>query len=194
MKKNAVLPLVTFVLALAGFSALADTATDTPAGFSELLTHLAQSDDSVGLAIAVVRSGKIDFIKTYGKREVSGDDAIDENTTFRIASLSKGMTATVIAQLLRERQIDLDMPVSDFSPEMLLSTPSATHALTLEHLLSHRTGLPPNAYDNLLEAGIPPADIRQRYPEVKPICSVGTCYAYQNIAFDAVTPLIENVE
>lgn len=194
--KRAALRIVTFALWLASFSAFADTttATDLPTDFSGLLAHLAQSEDCVGLAVAVVRAGEIELIKTFGKREVSGDAAIDENTTFRIASLSKGMTATVVAQLLREQQIDLAMPVSDFSPDLLLSSPDVTRALTLEHLLSHRTGLPPNAYDNLLEAGISPARIRQRYPEVEPICPVGTCYAYQNVAFDAVTPLIERVE
>jgi len=194
--KQVALRLVAFALWLASFCALADTptATDLPTDFSGLLTHLALSEDSVGFAVAVVRAGKIDLIKTYGKRDVSRSEAIDENTTFRIASLSKGMTATVVAQLLQEQQLDLNMPVSRFSPDLLLSSPAATRSLTLEHLLSHRTGLPPNAYDNLLEAGIPPPKIRQRYPEVKPICSVGTCYAYQNIAFDAVTPLIERVE
>jgi len=112
----------------------------------------------------------------------SGNGAIDENTTFRIASLSKGMTATVVAQLLREQRLDLDMPVSDFSPELLLSSPDATQALPLEHLLSHRTGLPPNAYDNLLEAGIPPVKIRQRYPEVDQSWhSVAVKEAYYNI-------------
>lgn len=195
--KRAALRIVT-LLWLTSFSAFAfadtTTATDLPTDFSGILAHLAQSENSVGFAVAVVRAGEIDLIKTYGKREVSGNAAIDENTTFRIASLSKGMTATVVAQLLREQEIDLDMPVTDFSPDLLLSSPDVTQALTLEHLLSHRTGLPPNAYDNLLEAGIPPAKIRQRYPEVEPICPVGTCYAYQNIAFDAVTPLIERVE
>ena len=160
--KQVALRIVTFTLWLASTSAVAGAtkATDLPTDFFGLVAHLAQSENSVGFAVAVVRAGEIDFIKTYGKREVSSNEAIDENTTFRIASLSKGMTATVVAQLLLEQQIDLDMPVSDFSPELLLSSPDATQSLTLEHLLSHRTGLPPNAYDNLLEAGFSPAKIR----------------------------------
>ncbi len=192
--RQVVLRLATLTLWLASATAYADIAADEPADFSGMLAHFAQSKDSVGLAVAVVRAGETDFIKTYGKREVGGTDPIDANTTFRIASLSKGMTATVVAQLLGEDQIALDMPVSEFSPGLRLASPDATQALTLEHLLSHRTGLPPNAYDNLLEAGVAPASIKQRYPEVEPICAVGTCYAYQNVTFDAVTPLIETVE
>ena len=62
----------------------------------------------------------------------------------------------------------------------------ADHAidLALGHLLSHQTGLPPNAYDNLLEAGTPIADIYAKYAKVKLICPVSKCYSYQNIAYD----------
>ncbi|MEM1143260.1 MAG: serine hydrolase domain-containing protein, partial [Pseudomonadota bacterium] len=105
-----------------------------------------------------------------------------------------GMTASVVAQLVGEEKVALTAHARDFAPEIQLETSGATEALTLEHLLSHRTGLPPYAYDNLLEAGIPPPDIRHRYAEVSSICPVGTCYSYQNVLFDAVTPLIEQVE
>jgi beta-lactamase class C len=74
-------------------------------------------------------------------------------------------------------------PATRFAPGLKLAGGAETR-LELGHLLSHQTGLPPNAYDNLLEAGTPVADIYPKYKGVKLICPVGGCYSYQNITFD----------
>jgi beta-lactamase class C len=52
--------------------------------------------------------------------------------------------------------------------------------------VSHQTGLPPNAYDNLIEAGQDADRVRARLADVDLICQPGQCYTYQNVAFAAV--------
>lgn len=179
----------------AGLSqAWAAETTETSNNFDAILEEIGQSADIVGLAVAVVRNGDVEAISTFGVRSIEGDDPIDKDTVFRLASLSKGIATSVIGQMVREQSVSLSMPVNTFSKTLRLKSDTALERLTLEDVLSHRTGLPPYAYDNLLEAGVPPATIRRRYSDVDPICAVGSCYAYQNVAFDTVTELIEAVD
>lgn len=139
--------------------------------------------DFVGLAVAVVRSGETAFIRTYGVTEIGSAAPVTPDTVFRIASLSKGFAATLAAIAVQEGKLDLNAPVGQFAPEYRLPAGGEKTA-TLEHLLSHRTGLTPNSYDNLLEAGVPIAQILPKYATAPTLCKVGACYSYQNISFD----------
>ena len=51
--------------------------------------------------------------------------------------------------------------------------------------LGHRLGLYRNAYDDKLEAGESPSAIRMSYASLASLCAPGTCWSYQNIAYDA---------
>ena len=149
----------------------------------DALQRAMDSGDFVGLAVAVVRDGETKFLKTYGVKEIGGDDAVTPDTLFRIASLSKGFASSLTGLAVSEGKLSLDAHATDFAPTLALAG-GAEKSLTLSHLLSQRTGLPPNAYDNLLEAGVPPEKILPQYRKVRPICGVGKCYTYQNITYD----------
>lgn len=138
--------------------------------------------DFVGLSVAVVSKGETKFLKTWGSVEADGA-RITPRTVFRIGSLSKGFASSLAGVAMSEGLLSPDDPATRFAPALKLSG-GAEKSLTLGHLLSQQTGLPPNAYDNLLEAGVTPSEIYSKYRSVKPICPVGKCYSYQNIAFD----------
>lgn len=147
------------------------------------LQRAMDTGDFVGLAVAVVRGGEITFLRTYGETEIGSGDAVDPDTLFRIASLSKGFASSLVGLAVSEGKLSLDQPAAGIAPELALPG-GGEKALTLADLLSHRTGLPPNAYDNLLEAGVLPGAILPQFRKVKPICPVSDCYAYQNITYD----------
>lgn len=155
------------------------------------IISVAQSGDNVGLAVAVVRGGEIVFVSTHGRRSLSGAEPIDKNTRFRIASLSKAFAATVVARLVAEEKLSLTDKASDFAPALRLKSDRQLSALTLENVLSHRAGLPPYAYDNLLEAGVDPDEILRRFGNVDLICPVGQCYGYQNVIYNIAASAIE---
>ena len=138
--------------------------------------------DFVGLAVAVVRNGETRLLKTWGEIEIGGD-AVTPATVFRIGSLSKGFASALAGLAMTEGLLSPSDPATRFAPGLRLAG-GAEKSLELGHLLSHQTGLPPNAYDNLLEAGTPIADIYPKYAKVKLICPVGRCYSYQNITYD----------
>lgn len=160
--------------------------------FEAQLDKAARTDDFVGLAVAVVRHGQVEMLRTYGVTEIGGSSPVTPHTTFRIASLSKGFAATLAGMAMEEGLLAPDTPVSPYVPAYALKG-DAQKLVTVEELLSHRVGLPPNAYDNLLEAGVPVADILRRYRSVAPICRVGTCYAYQNVSYNIIGDVLAAV-
>ncbi len=184
-----------FCFFISALSAQADSLPSSKEDrFRAILAEAAQSDDIVGLAAVLVRDGEITFIDTYGHREMAGDDPIDQSTVFRIASLSKGFAASVVGQRIETGELSLSEGVSGYVPELQLKNSSQLRNLTLENVLSHRTSLPPYAYDNLLEAGVAPAEILSEFGGVDPICPVGQCYAYQNVMYDIAARVIEKVD
>ena len=147
------------------------------------LAKAMDTGDFVGLSVAVVHDGDVRFLRTYGETEAGSGRPVDPDTVFRIASLSKGFASSLVGLAVSEDKLSLSAPVSGFAPELALPR-GGEKSLTLADILSHRTGLPPNAYDNLLEAGILPEAILPEYRKVKPTCPVSDCYAYQNIPYD----------
>lgn len=159
--------------------------------FEKVLSEIGNSENMVGLAVAIVRDGEVSFMQTYGVREVGGVDKVTHETTFRIASLSKAFAATVAVQLEHENKLALNDPAIASNSEFQLKSQAQAELVTLEHVLSHRLSLPPYAYDNLLEAGVDPKRILSEMKKVEPICKVGSCYAYQNVGFNMIASAIE---
>ena len=190
-------------LFLAAFAATASEAAEAPATSPGAADYLASeleraidqafaSGDFVGLSVAVVRRGETELLKSWGVVEAGGAEKVTPETVFRIASLSKGVAASLAAVAMTEGLLAPDDAALPYAPGLVLAG-GAEHALTLGHLLSHQTGLPPNAYDNLLEADVPVDEILPKYKGVKLICPVGKCYSYQNIAFDIVGRALSSV-
>lgn len=150
--------------------------------FEAALDAAFATGDFVGLSVAVVKNGETKFLKTWGAVSIGGAP-VTPDTVFRVGSLSKGFTGALAGLAMVEGKLSPSDPVTRFAPSFRLAG-GAESALELGHVLSHQTGLPPNAYDNLLEAGTPVADIYPKYRSVKLICPVGKCYSYQNVAFD----------
>ncbi|MBI1360699.1 MAG: serine hydrolase [Alphaproteobacteria bacterium] len=159
--------------------------------FAAELDQAAKAPDFVGLAVAVVKHGHIALVRTYGVREAGTDEKVTPDTVFRLASLSKGFAATLAELEIRQGKFLLSDPVTKSVPQFKLKTETDTDAVTVEDVLSHRTGLPPYAYDNLLEAGVSPDEVLSRYADVKLTCKVGECYTYQNTAFNMIAKVIE---
>ncbi|WP_156678689.1 serine hydrolase domain-containing protein [Sphingomonas profundi] len=156
------------------------------------LTRLMQSKEMVGLGIAVVEHGELRFVKGYGVTTAGSDDKVTANTVFRWASLSKGMASTMVGELAAEGKLSLDDPVSRYSPSLKLPGGSERQ-VTIEDLLSHRLGIVKNAYDDKLEEGIDPRVIRIALGKLDRYCAPGTCFAYQNVAYDAASEVVRSV-
>ena len=142
-----------------------------------------------GLAVAVVEKGRLSFVHGYGSTSAEHGQPIDAQTVFRWASLSKTVSGTLSARLAADGLFSLSDPLEVFHTSLRLPG-DAQNGLTVEQLLSQRTGLPKNAYDDRLEAGEDPAAIRGSMAVISPACAPGTCHSYQNVAYDTITEVI----
>jgi CubicO group peptidase (beta-lactamase class C family) len=109
-----------------------------------LMLRLMSTYNVSGAALALIKDGGIFLEKGYGYRDREADAPVTTATLFNIGSISKSFTALGIAQLVDQHQVDLDTPVIRYIPELRLSDPQATQAVTLRQLLSHTSGLPPD--------------------------------------------------
>ena len=95
----------------------------------------------------------------------------------------------MVAKLAEEGKIDLDAPVANYAPDLKLPAGNEYKA-TVGDLLSHRLGLYRNAYDNKLEEGQDPSMLRASLAQLNATCAPGTCWSYQNVAYDASSEIV----
>ena len=155
--------------------------------------RLVRERGMVGMAVAIVERGQLNFVKGYGVTEGDGGgEPVTVRTAFRWASLSKTVAATMVAKLAEENRLSLGDPIAKFDTSLRLPLDREKSA-TLTQLLSHQLGLPKNAYDGLLEQGEDPRLIRRALGKIPPKCAPGACFSYQNVAFDTVSEIVARV-
>jgi len=94
-----------------------------------------------GMAICVVKDGKVEVMKGYGVRDVETKAPVTDETLFMIASNSKAFTGTALAMLDGEKRISLDDKVTKWMPDFKLYDEYSTKEVTIRDLLCHRIGL-----------------------------------------------------
>jgi len=153
------------------------------------LRRLAEKPTMVGLAVGIVENGRITFLNGYGETLEGSGDPVTPQTVFRWASVSKGVAGTIAAKLAEQGTINLNAPIANFRTSLRLPGGNENRA-TLGDVLSHRLGIYRNAWDDKLEAGEDPRAIRQSIGTLASLCAPGTCWSYQNIAFDASSEVV----
>jgi len=94
----------------------------------------------IGAAVAVVRPGVPPEFECVGTADGRSRGVAPE-TVFRIASISKTMTAIGIMQLRDEGRLDLDEPVNAYLKAFTVEPPAGGPAVTIRHLLTHTAGI-----------------------------------------------------
>jgi beta-lactamase class C len=159
------------------------------ASIDQRLNQLMTKPAMVGLAVGIVENGRITFLRGYGETLEGSGDPVTTDTVFRWASVSKGVAGTMVAKLAEQGKLQLDAPVANYAPDLRLPA-QAQYRATVGDLLSHRLGLYRNAYDNKLEEGQDPGVLRQTLGQLNLICPPGSCWSYQNVAFDASSEMV----
>lgn len=112
------------------------------------LASLFGSDYPTGIAVCVIRAGKIDFLGAHGWADRERWIPMSENTLLNIASVTKTFTSTAIMQLVETGQLELDMPIDTYLPYAVRNPRFPDAPLTIRQLLTHRSSLADGpAYD-----------------------------------------------
>lgn len=159
--------------------------TGAPQDLDAYAARILKEFEVPGLAIAIVKDGKVVLAKGYGVRKLGEPKLVDENTLFGIASNTKAFTAALLAMLVDEGKISWDDPVIKHLPGFQLYDPYVTREMTIRDLLTHRSGLGLGAGDLLWW---PPTDFSRdelvrRLRFIKPASSFRSRYAYDNVLY-----------
>lgn len=155
-----------------------------------LATGVIQTGQVPGLAWVMVSNGRVLDAKGYGYTDVNTRAPVSAETVFRIASLSKAFATALSSLLVDQGVIDWGDRVQDMVPAFLLKDQEGAGKLRIDELLSHRVGLPYNTFDRQLESEEPYPLLVEKLGEISPMCSVGDCYAYQNVAFSLIGDVV----
>ncbi len=156
-------------------------------GFTEGL-----NDEQIpGAAVAIVKDGRVIYQKGFGVKERGKPEKVDENTVFRLGSLSKGFASVLSGVLAEEGVVGWDYPVSRYLMDFRLNDPKQTGRIQVRHLLSHTSGLPRHAYTNLVEDGLTLDMIIPRFEQVPLISREGAQHSYQNAAYSVIEKVLE---
>ena len=159
--------------------------------FESLARQIVTVGKIPGMAMAIVHDGKIISERGYGMTKPWGGVGATAQTVYRLASLSKSFASTTTALVVEDGKLNWNTPVTSLLPDFRLIDADSTAALDVADLLSHRTGLPKNAYDRDIERGVDYPTLRGRLSTVKLTCRPGTCYNYQNVAYSIIGDMIQ---
>ncbi|MGO2133032.1 MAG: serine hydrolase [Halomonas sp.] len=137
-----------------------------------------------GLAVAVVHQGKTLFSKGYGVRELGKPGPVDVDTVFQLASLSKSVSASVVAHQVGKGVVSWDDPVQQYLPWLQLQDPWVSEHVSIGDFFAHRSGLPDHAGDDLEDLGFDRQYILEHLKYL-PLSAFRNTYAYTNFGMTA---------
>jgi CubicO group peptidase (beta-lactamase class C family) len=189
-EKRQVITLRSIYLILLVFACNAVFATDEQAdNVTALFEHLNEGMQP-GAAAMVIQDGGIVYSGGFGYANIEERILIDENSTFRLGSVSKQFTAMAIMILAESGKLDYDDAVIDYIPQL-----SKYPGVTIRHLLTHTSGMP-DYYDTIDTSGGMPTN--EDMPAVMaamdgPVFAPGEQYEYSNPAYEMLPLIVEKV-
>ena len=99
------------------------------------------SGENIGIVVGITDSGKTQFF-CYGKRSVRGNEQVNENSIFELASVTKVFTTLLLADMVLKNKLALDDPIEKYLPEKVKVPSRNGKKITFEHLATHTSVLP----------------------------------------------------
>ena len=179
--------------------------------YDELMTALIKKWDVPGAGLAVAYHGKLLLVRGYGLASKERSVAVEPTSLFRLASLSKTVTAVTVLRLVQDGRLKLDarvLPIlGDIGPRAVRITDERVRDITVRHLLQHSGGFDrERSGDVVFLPGAADAAQRQNGP-LPPDCPTimrdtlertldftpGERYAYSNVGYCILGRVIEKV-
>ena len=145
-----------------------------------------------GLAVSVVKDGKVVFSEVYGVRNIETGEKVNTETMFAIGSTTKALTAYCIALLADEEKLSFTDKVIDHYPGFQLADPYVTRELQIRDLLTHRAGLA-NADYLWVMTDFTSEELIARMKYAKPAYSFRSDFIYQNIMYAVAGSILHRV-
>jgi CubicO group peptidase (beta-lactamase class C family) len=172
--------------------ALAQSAPPSLNGFDNVVEQVMKEWKVPGIAVAIVKDGKIVYAQGYGYRDVKRQLKVTPDTLFAIGSCSKAFTAAALGMLVDEKKLEWDKSVRTYLPELMLHDEYATAHIRPRDLVSHQSGLPRH---DLVWYGSPLTrkDLLARLHYLEPSAPLHAKYQYNNLMFMTAGVLVERL-
>lgn len=166
-----------------------------PADLDAYVARTMKTFEVPGIAVAIVKDGKVVVAKGYGVRKLGEAAPVDENTLFGIGSNTKAFTTAALASLVDEGKISWDDKVYERLKSFQMYDPYVSHEMTIRDLLCHRSGMGLGEGDLLFwpHTTYTRDDIIYRLRFMKPASSFRSHYAYDNLLYIAAGQIIPAV-
>ena len=164
-----------------------------------IITDFMTSNDVPGCAIALVAEGRIHAAGGFGQANLETEAEPTADTLWPIASVTKSFTAVAAMQCVEDGLLDLDRPVTDYLPNLVVTDFETTARLTMRRLLTHTGGIGRTGHqDRTREEATNPYPTREALlaalDSVVPQAPVGECFSYSNESYAVAGHLIETVK
>jgi CubicO group peptidase (beta-lactamase class C family) len=155
------------------------------------ISEIMQQHQVVGLAVAVVKNGKISYTHSFGLRNAETNAPLTDNCIFRIASISKSFSATSIMQLVEKKKLSLEDDISKLVGFRVRNPKFPETVITLRMVLSHRSSINDKEGYFTLDAINPEKNTNWAncYNDYEP----GTGYQYCNLNYNMTGTIIEKI-
>ena len=146
-----------------------------------------------GVAVAIIKDGKVVLERGYGVREMGKPAKVDEHTMFAIASNTKAFTAAALNMLQDDGKLKTTDRVIDYLPWFRMSDAYVTREMRIRDLLAHRSGLSLGAGDLLYwpTTTYTTREVAERLKDVPLTGGFREQYAYDNILFGVAGLVVE---
>ena len=186
------LVLTLFACSLAAWSQAPSDADFVRMADEHIQTFVKQNQFSG--TVLVARDGKSIFRKAYGMANREWDIANTLDTKFRLGSITKQFTATLILHLVEQGKLKLDDPISGYYTD----APPAWAKITVHHLLTHTSGIPsytglPDFFKNHSQNPLSPGEIVKLTQSMPLEFEPGTQFKYDNTGYILLGYIIEKV-
>jgi CubicO group peptidase (beta-lactamase class C family) len=104
---------------------------------------VARRGEIPGMTVAIARRSETVYEGCFGERALGGGAAVTPDTVFGIGSVTKSMTCLAVMQLVDRGRLAVDDPVVKWLPEFRVPHPARSDPITVHHLMTHTSGLPP---------------------------------------------------
>ncbi len=148
-----------------------------------LLDELTSSGLETGVQVAAFLNGELVIDAWSGKANPETGEAVKSDTLFIAFSCSKGVTSTVIHQLVEAGNLDYEKPIADYWPEF---AKNGKDKITLRHVLLHQAGIPQTPKGWTIDK-LPDWEFMVHGVEnLKPLWKAGTRTAYHAMTFGVI--------
>ncbi|OWK46725.1 serine hydrolase domain-containing protein [Fimbriiglobus ruber] len=146
----------------------------------------------VGLSVAVMRDGKIVFVKAYGQRSVEKDLPAESDTSFAVGSVTKQFTCACVFLLAEQGKLSIDDPVAKYYPNL-----TRAKDITLRDLMNHTSGYPDyyplDFVDRRMMKAISIDALLKEYAGGKLDFEPGSRFSYSNTGYILLGGIVEKV-